>query len=76
MLPSGARTANLVGPKSVGKEPEYVENAYELLGTPGQWYFDRTARVIYYVPRKGENLTDADVEVPILETLVSGDNNR
>ena len=67
------RPANLVGPASVGKSPEYIENAYELLGTPGQWYFDRTAGVIYYVPRAGEDLTTADVEVPVLEKLISGD---
>src|SRR5581483_10255131 len=72
MLPNGARTANLVGPMSVGKRPEYVENAYELLGTPGQFYFDRPAHTIYYVPRTGEDLTKADVEVPALETLIGG----
>lgn len=70
MLPSGVRTANLVGPASVGKMPAYIENAYELLGTPGQWYFDRTQRVIYYVPRAGEDLAKADVEVPVLEKLI------
>jgi hypothetical protein len=70
MLPNGARTANLVGPMSVGKQPSYIENAFELLGTPGQWYFDRPASTIYYVPRRGENLAYADVEVPTLESLV------
>ena len=70
MLPNGARTANLVGPMSVGKQPAYVENAFELLGTPGQWYFDRTAHTVYYVPRPGENLTTADVEIPVLQKLV------
>lgn len=73
MLPSGSRTANLVGPMSVGKRPEYVENAYELLGTPGQFYFDRPAHIVYYVPRPDENLKTADVEMPVLETLVEGD---
>ncbi len=72
MLPDWNRTANLVGPKSVGKEPTYVENAYELLGQPGQWYLDRAAKTIYYVPRKGEDLTKTDVELPVLETLVTG----
>ena len=72
MLPSGVRTANLVGPASVGKSPAYIENAYELLGTPGQWYFDRTSRVIYYCPRTGEDLAKADVETPVLETLIDG----
>lgn len=72
MLPNGARTANLVGPMSVGKRPEYVENAYELLGTPGQFYLDRPSHTIYYVPRAGEDLNTADVELPVLETLVEG----
>ena len=73
MLPNGQRAANLVGPASVGNEPSYVENAFELLGTPGHWYFDRSARVIYYVPRTGEDLSKADVEAPVLETLISGE---
>lgn len=70
MLPSGVRTANLVGPMSVGKEPAYIENAFELLGTPGQFYIDRKRATIYYVPRKGEDLAKADVELAGLETLV------
>jgi hypothetical protein len=70
MLPSGVRTANLVGPMSVGKEPTYIENAFELLGTPGQFYIDRASATIYYVPRKGENPARADVELAGLETLV------
>ena len=72
MLPNGARTANLVGPMSVGKRPEYVENAYELLGTPGQWYFDRPAHTLYYVPRAGEDLKSGDVEMPVLQALIEG----
>lgn len=70
MLPSGVRTANLVGPMSVGKEPAYIENAFELLGTPGQFYIDRKSATIYYVPRKGEDLSRADVELAGLDTLV------
>lgn len=70
MLPSGVRTANLVGPKSVGKTPSYVENAFELLGTPGQFYIDGKTDTIYYVPRPGEDLNKADVELPGIESLV------
>jgi Fibronectin type III domain/Right handed beta helix region/Protein of unknown function (DUF1565) len=72
MLPSGERTANLVGPASIGKQPAYIENAYELLGTPGQFYFDRAARRFYYVPRADEDLRTADVEAPLVETLIAG----
>ena len=70
MLPSGARTANLVGPKSVGKMPAYVENAFELLGTPGQFYLDRATSTLYYTPRPGENLAYADVELPVLQSVI------
>ncbi len=70
MLPSGERTANLVGPMSVGKEPTYVENAFELLGTPGQFYLDRDTSTIYYTPRPGEDLATADVELPVLQSLI------
>ena len=66
------RTANLVGPATVGKRPAYVENAFELLRDPGQWYFDRAGKTIYYIPRAGEDLKTADVEVPVLEKLIDG----
>ena len=67
------RTANLVGPASIGKAPVSVENAYELLGAPGQWYLDSPAATIYYVPRPGEDLATADVEAPALEKLIAGE---
>jgi hypothetical protein len=73
MLESGRRTANLVGPATVGKQPTYMENAFELLGTPGQFYFDRPAHTLYYMPRRGEDLATADVEAPLVETLISGE---
>jgi hypothetical protein len=69
---NGARTINLVGGGSDAALPGYVENAFELLGTPGQFYLDRTLHTIYYVPRPGEDLRRAEVVAPALETLVSG----
>ncbi|MCW2930744.1 MAG: hypothetical protein JWM19_1706 [Actinomycetia bacterium] len=50
----------------------WVQNAYELLGTPGQFYLDSAHGTMYYVPRPGENLATADVEAPVLQTLVQG----
>ncbi|MFJ2865624.1 hypothetical protein [Kitasatospora sp. NPDC087314] len=56
----------------------WLENAYELLAAPGQFYLDRTGAVdgsgtpqVYYIPRAGEDLATADVELPTLETLVN-----
>ncbi|MGI5447601.1 hypothetical protein ACQEVM_17870 [Streptomyces sp. CA-243310] len=56
----------------------WLENAHELLHSPGQFYLDRTGSVsgagtpqVYYIPRSGENPATADVELPVLESLVN-----
>ena len=48
-----------------------IENVFELLSKPGQFYVDTAAQFLYYIPRAGENLATADVELPVLETLLS-----
>lgn len=50
--------------------PFYLTNARELLDAPGEWYLDAQTSKLYYIPRKGEDMTKADVEVPALETLM------
>ncbi len=52
------------------KAPAFVENAFELLGKPGEWYFDRAARRIYYTPRPGEDMASSDVEAASLAALL------
>jgi hypothetical protein len=59
-----------------GTPPLFVENAFELLGTPGEWYFDRSARRIYYVPRAREDMATADVEVAAAGALVEATGSR
>ncbi|HXR72718.1 fibronectin type III domain-containing protein [Actinocrinis sp.] len=68
------RSYNLVhnGNLGNGSIPAYVDNAYELLDQPGEWYLDQSANTIYYIPRAGENLRWADVEAPVLQQLVTG----
>ncbi|WP_443060782.1 fibronectin type III domain-containing protein [Streptomyces sp. NBC_00448] len=68
------RTVSMVGPGALtnGAHVTYMENARELLDTPGEWYLDRAAHTVYYMPRKGEDLPRADVEAPALEKLVDG----
>ncbi len=48
------------------------ENAYEFLDEPGEWYLNKSTGMLYYIPRPGEDLASADVELPILEALVEG----
>ncbi|MFF4358935.1 hypothetical protein [Streptomyces sp. NPDC001604] len=49
----------------------YVENAYQLLDAPGEFYLDSSAGFLYYRPRSGEDLSTADVELPTTETLLN-----
>jgi len=48
------------------------ENAYQFLDAPAEWYLDEPTGWLYYIPRLGENLAGADVELPLLEALVEG----
>lgn len=49
-----------------------IENAYELLNSPGQWYLDRGSGYVYYMPRPGEDMLTADVIVPRLQNIILG----
>jgi hypothetical protein len=70
--------ASAIWSERAGTPPLYAGNAFELLGRPGQWYFDTQARRIYYTPRPGEDLAGADVEAVVAQALVaaSGLRNR
>ena len=50
--------------------PVFIENAFELLDEPGEWYHDTQDRTLYYMPRTGEKIDELEVIAPILESLV------
>ena len=52
------------------KSAFYLTNARELQDVPGEWYHDIDARKVYYYPREGEKMQEAEVIVPAVETLV------
>lgn len=47
-----------------------LENAYELLDEPGEWYLDGAAGRLYYRPRATERMASARVTLPRGEVLV------
>ncbi len=47
-----------------------IENVFELLTQPGQFYLDGSASLLYYIPRSGEDLASADVELPVASALL------
>ncbi|WP_330175976.1 discoidin domain-containing protein [Streptomyces sp. NBC_01498] len=56
--------------------PTWLENARELLDSPGEWYLDRTAGEIFYLPEPGQNMATADVTVPVVQDLVDLNGTR
>lgn len=48
----------------------YLENAYEFIDSPGEWYLDETENILYYKPRSGEVMGTALVVAPRLKTLI------
>lgn len=50
----------------------YVENVFEELDEPGEWYLNRATNTLYYYPLPGETMADVEVVAPTLaSTLVS-----
>ena len=48
----------------------WVENVFETLDTPGQWYLDRPRGELYYLPRPGEKMSAAEIIAPRLTQVV------
>jgi hypothetical protein len=49
----------------------YVENAFEILDAPGEWYLNRKTGKLYYMPVPGEKISEARFVAPVLERLMS-----
>jgi hypothetical protein len=49
------------------------ENALQFLDSPGEWYLDEKRGWLYYMPYPWENLRTADVELPVLQSLIRGE---
>ncbi len=71
--------SNVYLDKATGKPGEWsfwqvtwFENSYQFLTQAGQWYLDPSGGWLYYIPLPGEDINSADVELPILETLIVG----
>ncbi len=50
--------------------PMYVENAYEFLDSAGEWYVNTATGTLYYIPLSGQSMSTADVEFPVVQSLV------
>jgi Right handed beta helix region len=48
----------------------FVENVFEELDAPGEWYLDLRQGELYFMPGKDLDLAKATVEAPVLEQVV------
>jgi parallel beta-helix repeat protein len=48
----------------------YVENIFEALCEPGQWYLDRKEEKLYYIPMPGEDMESTEVSAPIARQFI------
>ncbi len=48
----------------------YAEGAFEFLDEPGEWYLDRSAGKLYYLPRPGQAMSWAEVIAPRLAQVL------
>ena len=46
----------------LNEKQRFVENVFEELDAPGEWFFDKAAGMLYYQPVDGEDLASAKVE--------------
>lgn len=50
----------------------YLENVAEMFGNPNEWYYDRPAGMIYYIPRDSSMMPDnIEAYVPVLWKLIN-----
>jgi parallel beta-helix repeat protein len=48
----------------------FIENTPDALDAPGEWYLDRATQKVSYIPRRGENMQQAQAVAAGLEHLV------
>jgi hypothetical protein len=53
-----------------GKSRYFIDNVFEELDTPGEWFLDKQKSILYYYPPKEIDLKGALIEAPILEHVV------
>ncbi len=52
------------------KDFRMVENIFEELDAPGEWFHDDAGQLLYFIPAEGQDLADAQIEVVRLRHLI------
>lgn len=57
-------------PNKMHPKYRFVENIFEELDVPGEWWLDKKENLLYYYPTAGLNLSDATIEVSQLKNTI------
>jgi hypothetical protein len=57
-------------PNAMHNEYRFVENIFEELDAPGEWWLDKKKQLLYYYPPKGINISKAVVEISNLKNSI------
>jgi hypothetical protein len=57
-------------PAAMHEEFRFVENIFEELDAPGEWWLDKTAQILYYYPPAGVSLSNAVIEASHLRNSI------
>lgn len=61
---SWAQNMALSNTNVIGNYPSWIENAYELLDSPGEWYINHEDGYLYYMPREYETANTMIATIP------------
>ena len=59
-----------IGGKGKNASWFFIENIFEELTVPGEWFFDTEEELLYYYLEEGIDLSNAVLEVPVLKDLI------
>lgn len=57
-------------PYGLSQQNRMVENIFEELDYPGEWYYNKEKSILYYYPLPNENVNLCTFEVPLLKHLI------
>ena len=64
------RSARSVEGVQIGGCPSYIDNVFELLGNPLEWYFDHTEQMLYVGFAEGDSHKNHEIVIPLVEQLL------
>jgi len=48
----------------------YIDNLFEALTDPGEWYFHSEEETLYYIPAEGESPENTEIRIPVLRSFI------